>query len=151
VIPSCAYADVDIRSEEDAEIARIESVLRDAVQVAVESSSRAAPAGGVPLSWEITIIGDRPGGVTKADALVVRHAVDATRFCGAEPELVSSSTDANVPMSLGIPSIAIGVGGRAGGMHTTDEWYSNEGGAAGLRRLLLLVLMLAGPLLDDPP
>ncbi|HSL69144.1 MAG TPA: hypothetical protein VK864_02835, partial [Longimicrobiales bacterium] len=55
-------------------------------------------------------------------------------------ELVASSTDANVPIALGIPAIAMGAGGESGGTHTTDEWYSNEGGPEGLERVLLTLL-----------
>ena len=56
---------------------------------------------------------------------------------------MGSSTDANVPLALGIPSIAIGVG-DSGGIHTTDEWYSNENGALGVERALLIILAAAG-------
>jgi tripeptide aminopeptidase len=59
------------------------------------------------------------------------------------PELASSSTDSNVAISLGIPAVTVGVGGESGGIHTTEEWYSNEGGADGLERALLLVLAAA--------
>jgi acetylornithine deacetylase/succinyl-diaminopimelate desuccinylase-like protein len=68
----------------------------------------------------------------------------ATRYTGEVAELVASSTDANVPISLGIPAIALGAGGRSGGAHTSGEWYENEGGVAGLQRLLLILLSMAG-------
>jgi acetylornithine deacetylase/succinyl-diaminopimelate desuccinylase-like protein len=70
--------------------------------------------------------------------------MDITGSLGSPPELVGSSTDANVPMALGIPSIAMGVGGDSGGIHTLDEWYSNDGGALGVERGLLVVLVAAG-------
>jgi tripeptide aminopeptidase len=60
------------------------------------------------------------------------------------PQLASSSTDANVAMAAGIPAIAIGCGGDAGGMHTVGEWYDNSGGPAGLERALIVVLGAAG-------
>jgi acetylornithine deacetylase/succinyl-diaminopimelate desuccinylase-like protein len=143
VIPVVAFADVDIRSENGGEIERIESGVRAAVERAIDSANADTSHQG-RLTYDIESIGDRPGGATSADARVVRHAIDATSFCGHSPELTSSSTDANVAMSLGIPSIAIGAGGDAGGMHTTDEWYSNKDGAAGIKRLLLLVIAMAG-------
>jgi acetylornithine deacetylase/succinyl-diaminopimelate desuccinylase-like protein len=143
VLPVVAFADVDIRSENGGEIERIESGVRAAVERAIDSANANTSHQG-RLTYHIESIGDRPGGATPADAPVVRHAIDATSFCGHSPELTSSSTDANVAMSLGIPSIAIGAGGDAGGMHTTDEWYSNKDGAAGIKRLLLLVIAMAG-------
>jgi tripeptide aminopeptidase len=66
--------------------------------------------------------------------------MDATRALGAEPEFVASSTDSNVPLSLGIPAITIGVGGESGGIHTTEEWYENVAGPEGIERTLLIIL-----------
>ena len=74
----------------------------------------------------------------------MRAACQATSQLGVRPELVASSTDANVPIALGIPSVAIGVGGDSGGIHTSDEWYSNSGGAAGVERALMLIATAAG-------
>ena len=61
----------------------------------------------------------------------------ATRLLGVEPRLVASSTDANLPMSLGIPAITLGAGGKGGGIHTLDEWYANWRGPDGILRALL--------------
>jgi di/tripeptidase len=71
----------------------------------------------------------------------VRAAVAATRALDAEPELTVSSTDANVPMSLGIPALTLGAGGQGGGIHTTDEWYRNVRGPEGITRALLTLLL----------
>jgi hypothetical protein len=88
-------------------------------------------------------IGDRPVGAIARDAALVRVAVDATRLTGEDAELTAASTDANVPLALGIPAIAVGAGGRSGSTHTTSEWYDNEGGPEGIQRLLLMVIALA--------
>jgi di/tripeptidase len=90
------------------------------------------------------IIGDRPTGRTPGDARLVLAARAATRQMGQRAELVAGSTDANVPMALGIEAIAIGAGGEAGGTHTTGEWFRNDGGPAGMARALLTVLLAAG-------
>ena len=74
----------------------------------------------------------------------MQAAAEVTRALGAAPELAGSSTDANVPMALGIPSIAIGAGGDSGGIHTTDEWYADDNGALGVERALLIILAAAG-------
>jgi acetylornithine deacetylase/succinyl-diaminopimelate desuccinylase-like protein len=144
VIPTIASADVDIRSEDGREIARIETAMREAVRSAVDEANAARKGGSQALTFDIVSIGDRPGGATDESQDVVRHAMLITQSLGTEAELVSSSTDANVPISLGVPAIAIGAGGDAGGMHTTGEWYSNENGALGVKRVLLLALALAG-------
>ncbi len=74
----------------------------------------------------------------------MKAAQAATRLVGSKPELVASSTDANVPISLGIPAVTIGAGGECGGVHTTGEWFDNQEGPRGLERALLLVLSAAG-------
>jgi acetylornithine deacetylase/succinyl-diaminopimelate desuccinylase-like protein len=149
VIPVEAFAEIDIRSEDQREITRIMHVLEHAVASAISECNDGRKEGTQPLTHEILTIGNRPGGMTPAESRIVRVAWDATRYVDTVPELTSSSTDANVPMSLGVPAIAIGAGGDAGGMHTTEEWYSNENGTAGLKRLLLLALTLCDVVLDD--
>jgi len=94
----------------------------------------------------VALVGGRPvegvrHRVAPAEHPLVQAAVAATRELGASPELVASSTDANVAMALGIPAIAIGAGGEAGGMHTLEEWYSNDGGVAGIQRLALTLIL----------
>jgi hypothetical protein len=69
--------------------------------------------------------------------------MEATRALGNDPLLLASSTDANIPMSLGIPAITMGAGGRGGGVHTLEEWYRNDEGPEGILRALLTVLLLA--------
>ena len=90
------------------------------------------------------MLGHRPGGQTPSEAPLLRAAVAATRHLGAEPLLTASSTDANVPMSLGIPAVTVGGGGEAGQAHTTDEWYRNVRGVEGVQRALYTVLLAAG-------
>jgi acetylornithine deacetylase/succinyl-diaminopimelate desuccinylase-like protein len=60
---------------------------------------------------------------------------------GAAPETSIASTDSNVPMSLGIPALTLGGGGRAGGMHTVDEWFENDDGSLGVLRALFTTLL----------
>jgi tripeptide aminopeptidase len=142
-IPEEAWMELDLRSEAPAPLAELERQVRDLVAAAVGSENRArrrrSPA--LRLAWET--IGDRPGGMVPESAPLVRTAVEVTRTLGVRPELASSSTDSNVAISLGIPAVTVGVGGESGGIHTTEEWYSNEGGADGLERALLLVLAAA--------
>ncbi|MDQ3605058.1 MAG: M20/M25/M40 family metallo-hydrolase, partial [Gemmatimonadota bacterium] len=96
------------------------------------------------LTVQVECIGDRPPGKTPAHTPLVQAALAATRAVGERPVLVASSTDANVPISLGIPAVTLGAGGESGGIHTTEEWYSNEGGPEGIERALLTLLAVAG-------
>lgn len=138
-IPADAWFELDLRSEDVAALRDLEARAREAVEHARAADPRAAE-----LRIEVEVIGDRPAGRTAETDALVQAAVHATRRIGLTPELASSSTDANVPMALGIPAIAIGAGGDSGGTHTMREWYDNRGGAAGLERALAIVLAAAG-------
>ena len=143
VIPEDAWLEVDLRSSSAEVLAGCVADIRAAVHTAArEENSRRAP-GTEPLAYEVAMIGDRPCGATSEHHPLVRIASAATRAIGRVPELVTASTDANVPISLGVPAIAIGAGGRGGGVHTPLEWYDNTDGALGLARALTIVAAAA--------
>jgi acetylornithine deacetylase/succinyl-diaminopimelate desuccinylase-like protein len=143
-IPEDAWLEVDVRSSSPAALDRVESEMRTACSAALrEENARRAP-GTAPLSHAVRQIGDRPCGEVPEEETLVRLAVEATRMLGRQAELAMASTDANVPISLGIPAIAIGGGGRGGDAHTRDEWYDNATGALGLARALTIVCAAAG-------
>lgn len=135
-IPAEAWAELDLRSES----AELLTKLDAEVAAIIAEEVQAEATSGASLELDVTVIGDRPAGATPAEAPLVRIARAATRAVGERPELIASSTDANVPISLGIPAVSIGAGGDSGGMHTLDEWYEDSDGAAGLERLLLCVV-----------
>ncbi|NIR45137.1 MAG: M20/M25/M40 family metallo-hydrolase [Gemmatimonadetes bacterium] len=139
-IPTDIWVEIDLRSEDAAAIDRIESRIREllAAGIAAEGSRSSGS-----LSAEVEIIGERPAGVVPPTHPLVRAAEAATRAAGASPALVSSSTDANVPISLGIPAIAVGGGGRSGDMHTEHEWFEDSDGATGAVRLLDILIAVA--------
>lgn len=143
-IPDLAWFELDIRSEHPDALCDLERRVRRTVERAVVQANRRRLRGSEPLRLDITVIGDRPSGATPSSSRIVAVAAEATRRIGLVPELIASSTDANVPMALGVPAITIGAGGEGGGMHTTEEWYANEGGPDGLERALLTALALAG-------
>lgn len=145
-IPAEAWAEIDLRSDAPQPLARLEDEVRAAVHGAVEAENRARVHArrARPLTAAIDTIGDRPSGETDPSTALVRAALGVTRALGDPPELASSSTDANVAISLGIPAITIGAGGESGGVHTLAEWYSNRGGARGIERALLIALAVAG-------
>jgi tripeptide aminopeptidase len=142
-IPSEAWLEVDLRSSSADVLLRCVAEIELAVRAAArEESSRRSP-GTMPLAYEISTIGDRPCGELPSDHPLVAAAADATRAIGRSPELATASTDANVPISLGVPAIAIGAGGRGGGVHTAGEWYDNTDGTLGVARALTVVVSAA--------
>jgi di/tripeptidase len=96
------------------------------------------------VNCEVVAIGNRPAGelATSARILHVIRAVDAQLNNAAQVQ--RASTDANIPLSLGLEAIAIGGGGSGGGAHTLQEWFDSNGRELGLKRILLTMLALAG-------
>jgi acetylornithine deacetylase/succinyl-diaminopimelate desuccinylase-like protein len=143
-IPDRAWLDVDVRSASPAMIERMDRQVRDAAAAAaIEENARRA-IGTTALAYKVDVIGERPGGETPSDHPLVLAAMEATRLIGRDPELAIASTDANVPISLGIPAVAIGAGGRGGDAHTPAEWFENTEGPLGLSRALGVVISAAG-------
>lgn len=142
-IPGEAWMELDLRSEDAKTLGRLETIAREIVAAAVQTESAEANLSQ-PIVHKIEKIGDRPSGATPLDSAVVQAVLAATRHFRVEPELTSSSTDANVPISLGIPAATIGAGGVGGGVHTPGEWYDNETGVLGIQRAMLALLGIAG-------
>lgn len=143
-IPEEGWLEVDLRSTGPTMLERFDREVRLIAQLAQhEENARRAP-GAAPLGVTIEPIGDRPCGETSADHPLVVTALEATRLIGREPELATASTDANVPISQGIPAIAIGAGGRGGDAHTPGEWFDNTDGPLGVARALTIVVTMAG-------
>lgn len=143
-IPEDGWLEVDLRSTSTAMLDRLDAELRAAGRAAESEENARRQRGTPPLSLAIDIIGDRPSGETSDRHPLVLAALEATRLVGREPELTTASTDANVPISLGIPAIAIGGGGRGGDAHTPAEWFENADGRLGLARALGIVVAAAG-------
>lgn len=143
-IPDSAWLEVDLRSVSPALLDRYDGEIRAAVSDAAQDENARRARGTPPLSHDITVIGDRPSGETPRDHPLVELAMEATRLIGRAPELATASTDANVPISRGIPAIAIGAGGRGGEAHTEGEWFDNGGSQLGVARALGIVVGAAG-------
>ncbi len=143
-IPDLAWLEVDLRSTSRAILERLDREIRAVARAAeLEENGRSA-LGAPPLSTTVALIGDRPAGETPPDHPLVVLAIEATRLIGRDPELATASTDANVPISRGIPAIAIGAGGRGGDAHTRGEWFDNTDGCLGIARALGIVVGAAG-------
>ncbi len=134
-IPQEAWLEIDTRSASNENVDGIEAEVRDCV----DRTRHRHPA----LAFEITLIGDRPGGSTSPDDALVASALAATRHQQREPILALSSTDSNIPMALGVSALTMGCGGDAGLAHTTKEWYRNVDGPEGVIRALHTVLLYA--------
>ncbi len=138
-IPSEARAKVDLRSESAGRIDEMAALLGIAVDeaIAVENGR-----GTGRVASKIKEIGSRPGGGLTPDAPILEYMQAVDTHLGIRSHLDCSSTDANIPLSLGIPAISIGAGGQGGGAHTAAEWYQPEGRDLGLRRVLLALCLL---------
>jgi tripeptide aminopeptidase len=171
-IPEFAAARFDLRSLEVEQLVRLEVELHRTVEDAVllaNASGRTthpkgatAPAGSSrnsasspasstgPLQFLIERIGDRPAGrlADNSPLLEALHAVD--RHLGIRTEQRIASTDANIPLSLGIPALSIGAGGDGGGIHTRGEWYDASGRELALKRIFLLLLLALDHVAPSP-
>jgi len=142
-IPQDAWLDLDLRSEDPRALAQLDVTVRAALERAADDENRHRTPGTPPLGFALELLGDRPSGVTPRAHPLVQAAIAATRALGRDAELASASTDANVPIALGIPAIALGAGGKAGDAHLATEWFENVEGALGIVRALLVTAAMA--------
>lgn len=145
-IPFATSMDVDMRSESREELNRLVETFLGLMHEAVDEENEIRSVSEGPIELEMTLIGDRPSGETPSSAPIVRQAVEAFRVFNLQPSLRISSTDANVPISLGIPAMTIGRGGLGGRSHSLDEWVDVERSPTvrGLQVVLTTILAVAG-------
>jgi tripeptide aminopeptidase len=136
-IPEFATARFDLRSLEAEQLVRLEVELHRAVEDAVLLANEKT---GGPVQFLIERIGDRPAGRLNPDSPLLEALQAVDRHLGIRTEQRVASTDANIPLSLGIPALSIGAGGDGGGIHTRGEWYDAGGRELALKRILLLLL-----------
>ena len=143
-IPGEASMEVDLRSAAQAELQRLDAFFRRAVRDAIDEENATRRAGDPLLKLKVDLIGERPTGETPADSPLVEIAIEATKLIGVDPRLDQSSTDSNLPISLGVPAITLGAGGSSAFSHSLDEWYDPRGRDLGLKRGLLVILGMVG-------
>jgi tripeptide aminopeptidase len=148
-IPESARMRVDIRSASAMEIERLEMELRRAVEHAVEEEDARGRRSRNPqtrpqLRAEFRAIGNRPAGQLPQTARILQIARAVDAYLGNAAQVQRASTDANIPLSLGREALALGAGGQGGGAHTLQEWFDVNGRELSLKRILLIVLVLAG-------
>ncbi len=142
-IPQEAWFDLDLRSEDPRALARLDAAVQGILARALAEENGHRTPGTPPLQLDLRRVGDRPSGLTPRAHPLVQTAIAATRALGRPHELACASTDANVPIALGVPAIALGAGGHAGDAHLPSEWYENIDGALGVVRALLVTAAMA--------
>ncbi len=144
-IPASALVKIDLRSEKELELDRMEGILRQAMQAGLKDEIAATDAKSDALGLSFRSLGARPAGKLPDDSPLLATLRSVDDFLGNHARVERSSTDANIPLSLGLPAVALGGGGKGGGSHTLAEWYDPSGRELGLKRLFLLAIALAGP------
>lgn len=137
-----ASAGIDTRSTDTEELLRLEVALYRAVEDAVlltNERAREAHTDG-RVTYAVESIGDRPAAQISETAPLLLALLAVDRHLNIRTERKVASTDANIPMSLGLDALTVGGGGTAGGVHTRSEWFSPAGRDLALRRILLLIL-----------
>lgn len=142
-IPFEAWAEVDMRSADQASLQSLDAKFHKAVDDAVADENTRWSSR--QLTVDKQLVGDRPAGNTAADSPIVTAAVSATKALGLPVTLDEGSTDSNIPMSMGIPAITIDGGGRGSGAHALNESFDSTNSWQGTQRALLIALALAQP------
>ena len=135
---------IDMRSNSQDELLKIEARILPLIQEAVDEEN-ARWKSDRRVTVEIKLVGDRPAGSQSPDHVIVQSAWLATLAIGQNPELTgASSTNANLPISLGIPAVTLGGGGTEGRNHSPDEWYDPTNAWLGPQKIFIAILGLAG-------
>jgi len=142
VIPSSASVSIDLRSTAPAALESLASAVRAAFTTAVTRWNLANPKE-TPATLCVDDLGHRPAAALPETSALLATIKAADRHLGLRTEQRLGSTDANLPLSLGVPAVALAAGGHGGGIHTLQEWYDPTGREIALRRVLLILLDLA--------
>lgn len=136
-----ASMEVDLRSESPSELDKLELQFLEAVRTGTAAENAKRVASGLQITAETKLIGNRPAGVTPPESAIVKAALWAASATGHQPSLSSASTDSNLPISLGIPAITMGGGGRGDNAHSVKEWFDPTDAWKGPQTVLLTVLV----------
>jgi tripeptide aminopeptidase len=142
-IPFESWAEVDMRSESPTSLMKIDSIFKSTLKRGVDDYN-ASLKKGPALTLHLEQIGFRPSGTTSETEALVQRALAAVKRFTPTTELTIGSTNANIPIAMGIPAITVGAGGKSKNEHSLNEWWLNEKGADGIKFILLLVLLEAG-------
>jgi len=147
-ISQTAVLEVDMRSEDPKELAKLDAAYKQAVEQSLNEENDRWQNTQKPtqekLKVENLLVGSRPAGAQNPNAPIVQTAIAADRAMNIKSDLEPSSTDSNVPISLGIPAITIDGGGSARGTHSLQEVWDSTDSFVGSQRALLIVLGVVG-------
>lgn len=142
-IPFTSWMEVDMRSAEPAKLAKLDAAFQKAVQEALEKENNKRRSNDA-MTVEIKNVGRRPPGRAKLNASLLANVRGALNHLGIEPRFVASSTDANIPISLGIPAVTISRGGVSKNAHAPNESWENVDAHLAIQAALLAILAEAG-------
>ena len=142
-IPFESVMEIDIRSTDPIRLEAMEGLLKKAVRKALTHQNE-LKRQGPELTVKIDKIGNRPSGELSDTLPLIQRTLAATTHFGAEPFLTRGSTNSNIPITKGIPSVTIGRGGNGGKAHSLGEWWINEEGYKAIQLALLIVLSETG-------
>ncbi len=135
---------LDMRSNSAVELKKLEDQIMALAREAADDENRRWDKKDV-IKVEFKLVGDRPAGAGQLDSPMVQAARRAVATVGGEVKAVmASSTDSNLPISLGIPAVTLGSGGVGGGSHGPGEWFSPVNAWLGPQSTLLTALSLVG-------
>jgi tripeptide aminopeptidase len=142
-----AAMEVDMRSESVGNLNEIDRLIRSAIAKGVDAENARWPQARDKITVKFDTIGIRPVGPVpqNENTPIIKTALEAARLLGEKPDVGASSTDSNLPMSMGIPAMTIDGGGSGGNAHAAGEWYDDgPAGYKGPQWALLIVASLAG-------
>lgn len=142
-IAHTVWMEVDMRSQDVHELKKLDAAFQKAVREALKEENDRRTTGD-SLRLEIVSIGLRPTGTLAADASLLQAVRRADRFLGIEAESLAGSTDANIPISMGIEALTMGGGGDGQNKHSLEETFITDNSHQGTQRVLLTVLELVG-------
>lgn len=142
-IPFETWIEVDLRSLSPEKLIGIEKILLDQTNRALNDYNSGVKTG-VKLSLNFEKIGERPSGIQREDLPLIQRAAAVIEFFNGKAFAGTGSTNSNTPISLGVPSITIGRGGKSANAHSLDEWWINEKGAEAIKFGLLMLVSEAG-------
>ena len=142
-IPFESWMEIDMRSGSQDKLDEIDAILQAAIEQALQEEN-AGRLDGPELTVDVERVGTRPAAAGNSSVPLVQRAMAATRAFGIQPSLRISSTDANLPISKGIPAVTMSRGGVSGNSHSPDEWWQNVDGHIGIQIGLVTLLAEAG-------
>ncbi len=142
-VPFESWAEVDMRSGSQAKLDDIDAILKASVEQALQEEN-AGRAIGEALTVDVARVGTRPAALGDPQSPLVQRAMAATKAYDVDPELQISSTDANLPISIGVPAVTMSRGGSGGDAHAPSEWWQNDDGHLAIQIGILTLLGTAG-------